>query len=572
MSAATFDLARFDPGLDADVVVLGGGLAGLSLALQLRGEHPGLRIDVIERRRHPVPEAAFKIGESSVEIAAQYFARTLGLKDHLDGEQIKKFGFRFFFSDGRRDLDRCPELGASMALATGSWQIDRGRFENMLGERAAAAGIGFHDGAVVRGIALAEDDDAPHVIRFERDGAERALRTRWVVDASGRAGLLKRQLGLAEDNGHVANAVWFRVKGRLDPQDWSKDAAWRERCSPPERWRSTNHLVGPGYWVWLIPLASGAHSVGIVCDAATHPIEGMNTLERALDWLRVHQPRLAEALEPMRDEVMDFAFFKRFSYGCKQLFSPRRWAMAGEAGVFLDPFYSPGSDFIAIANTYITRLVGKDLAGEAWQPYAGVYEQLFLSFYGSTMAMYRGQYHLFGDPGVMPLKVLWDYTYYWGVLAALFFAGRIADLPTLSRLKPELAEAKALNAAMQALLGAWGRRRAAAGALEARPAPEAMLDQAALGWFAELNRALVDELDDAAFRARMRANLRHLRSLAGDLARRALAADPALADGLDLGALAPLLADDHADAGLTPLPAAWWNALDPAAAPLATEA
>ena len=35
-----------------------------------------------------------------------------------------------------------------------------------------------------------------------------------------------------------------------------------------------------------------------------------------------------------------------------------------------------------------------------------MYEQLFLSFYGSTLAMYRNQYHLFGDSTVLPLKVL----------------------------------------------------------------------------------------------------------------------------------------------------------------------
>ena len=32
----------------------------------------------------------------------------------------------------------------------------------------------------------------------------------------------------------------------------------------------------------------------------------------------------------------------------------------GEAGLFLDPFYSPGSDFIAIGNTYICDLIRRD--------------------------------------------------------------------------------------------------------------------------------------------------------------------------------------------------------------------
>jgi hypothetical protein len=262
----------------------------------------------------------------------------------------------------------------------------------------------------------------------------------------------------------------------------------------------------------------------------------MKTFDLAMQWMHEHQPRIAEAIEPLRGKLQDFAFFRDFSYGCRQVFSPQRWALTGEAGLFLDPFYSPGSDFIAIANTYIAQLIGKDLAGEHWQPYAAVYEQLYFSFYENTLAMYENQYHLFGDAQAMPLKVLWDYTYYWGVLAALFFAGRIADLPTMSRLKPELAAAKALNTAMQALLGAWGRANAPR---DARLPPR-FLDQAQLPWFAELNRALQDEHDDASFRAAIRSNLQCLRDLAREVREVAVRSLPSL----DTAALDALLGPD----------------------------
>ena len=515
------------------VAILGGGLAGLTLALQLRQQHAELPITVLERRPGDAPEAAFKVGESTVEIGAYYFAQVLGLKQHLDEEHLVKFGFRFFFSEGRHDFHRCDELGASRALPTGAWQIDRGRFENFLARLARERGIERVPGAVVKRVELA-DDDAEHVVHFTCDAEPRQLAARWVVDASGRAGLLKRQLGLAQPNGHTANAVWFRVGEHLKPDDWPDDSEWRARCTPPERWRSTNHYVGDGYWVWLIPLGSGSHSVGIVCDAATHPLETMKTFERAMQWLHAHQPAVAERIEPLRGELQDFAFFRDFSYGCRQVFSAQRWALTGEAGLFLDPFYSPGSDFIAIANTCIAQLIGKDLAGEHWQPYAGIYEQLYFSFYESTLAMYENQYHLFGDAQVMPLKVLWDYTYYWGVLAALFFAGRIADLPTMSRLKPELAEAKALNVAMQALLGAWGR----ANSPRDTALPPRFLDQARLPWFAELNRALQDRHDETSFRAAIRANLQRLRDLASELRELAATAHPQL----DASAVDALLA------------------------------
>nr|MDQ2972202.1 NAD(P)-binding protein [Pseudomonadota bacterium] len=62
------------PANPQDVLILGGGLAGLTLALELRQHLPALSIRVLERRAHPVPAAAHKVGESTVEIGAHYFA------------------------------------------------------------------------------------------------------------------------------------------------------------------------------------------------------------------------------------------------------------------------------------------------------------------------------------------------------------------------------------------------------------------------------------------------------------------------------------------------------------------
>ena len=511
-----------------DVAILGGGLAGLTLALQLRQADPGRSVAVLERRTHPAPEAAFKVGESTVEIGARYFADTLGLREHLDHAQIRKFGFRFFFSDGRADIDRCTEIGVSQLLPTPSWQIDRGRFENMLGERARAQGVDFRDGALVRAVALGEGDE-DHRLTWSRDGEEHVLAARWVVDASGRAGLLKRQLGLAEHNDHDVNAVWWRVEGILDPNDWSDDAAWQTRCTPPDRWRSTNHMCGPGYWFWLIPLSSGAHSLGIVCDAGMHPLDGMDTHAKAMDWLRRHQPRVADALESGAHALKDFRFLRHFSHGSSRMFG-ERWALTGDAGVFLDPFYSPGSDFIAIANTFITQLVARDSAGGSYMPHAMLYEQLYFSFYANTLTLYQDQYPLFGDELVMPVKVIWDYTFYWALLAPVFFAGRIADIGMYARLRPCFEHASALNAALQPLLREWGERNAGT----PRPAAGRQLDQYLIGWFRELNRALGDVLDDAEFDARIAANIALMETLAAEILLHARRAHPSIGDhGLD---------------------------------------
>jgi hypothetical protein len=283
--------------------------------------------------------------------------------------------------------------------------------------------------------------------------------------------------------------------------------------------------------VWLIPLSSGSHSVGIVADPRIHPLETMDSFDKAMQWFERYQPRLFDDLDGKRDKLQDFAFFKRFSYGCKQVFSAQRWALTGEAGLFLDPFYSPGSDFIAISNTYITELIARDRAGQSLHAHAQLYDQVFHSFYDSTMSLYIDQYPIFGDPEVLPVKVIWDYTYYWGVLSQLFFQNRMADLSALSGLREELAHCRKLNAAVQAFLRAWSAR-------SARRNPAVMLDQASLPWFADLNRSLLDApLDADGFRARVRRSTRQLRALALEMVARAAAEYP----GVDAAALLAVL-------------------------------
>jgi hypothetical protein len=240
-----------------------------------------------------------------------------------------------------------------------------------------------------------------------------------------------------------------------------------------------------------------------------------------MQWFKTYQPRLFDELDGTRHLLQDFAFFRNFSYGCKQVFSGQRWALTGEAGLFLDPFYSPGSDFIAIANTYITELVGRDRAGRPLDAHAQVYDQVFHSFYESTLALYTDQYAIFGDPEVLPVKVIWDYTYYWGVLAQFFFQRRLADLAALSTLRAELAHCQALNVAVQALLRRWSAARPAA----ERSNAAVMHDQAALPWFSELNRSLNDTLDDAAFGERIRHSTRQMRALAAEILARARSRD-----------------------------------------------
>ena len=125
---------------------------------------------------------------------------------------------------------------------------------------------------------------------------------------------------------------------------------------------------------------------------------------------------------------------------------------------------------------------------------------------------------------MLPVKVIWDYAFYWGVLAQFFFQGRVADLSAMASLREELALCQKLNLAVQALLREWS-------AVSEKRNPAVMIDQASIPWFTELNRSLNDTLDDAQFRARLRQGALQLQALAHEIVERACAGYPQLDGG-----------------------------------------
>ena len=397
------------PADEYDVAILGGGLAGLTLAIQLKQMRPETSVVVLEKREGPAPLAAFKVGESTVPSGAHYFSEVVGMHDHLHAEQLIKCGLRYFPpANGNEDITKRVEAGPPLYPPHDNFQLDRGLFENKLAARARALGVDLQQGARVREIDLDAD---PHRVTFEQFEQEATLSARWIVDAAGRASILKRKLDLMADCGHHINSAWLRLGGGLDLESWgADDAEWMARMSKPGiRQFSTNHLMGEGYWVWMIPLSTGPISIGVCADPRFHPYEEINELERLLGWMRKHEPQLAASIEERPQDIEDFLRVKDFAYGVKQMFSTDRWALVGEAGAFADPFYSPGSDFIGYSNTFTADLVTRDLNGEQIGERADYYNDLYQRLFAHVISRYRDSYPVFGNAWVMCGLLTWDF-------------------------------------------------------------------------------------------------------------------------------------------------------------------
>ena len=519
-----------------DVVILGGGLAGGCLARQLHQEAPHLRTIVLEKRQHPVPEAAFKVGESSVEIGAHYFSKRLGLEEHLRSRQLEKLGLRYFFTHGdNRDIASRVELGPPRFPPVPSFQLDRGRLENMLLESNAGLGIDVLHGWKVESFQLATAGSGdPHRVIITAGAhapahestheSRRTITARWLVDASGRSGLIKRKLGLARPSSHGANASWWRVRTRVEIDDWSSDPAWKARVPSGRRWQSTVHLMGRGYWVWLIPLGSGSHSFGIVADGDLHPYDRINRFERAMDWLREFEPQCAAVMERHTDQLEDFLALKHFAHSCERVFSPDRWALVGEAGVFTDPFYSPGSDFIAMGNDYVTDLILRETAGEPIAERVESFNTMYLRLFDAFIRLYDGQYPIMGNASVMTAKVSWDNATYWAITALLFFQQRYRRPEFIASIDRMLRTFFVLHARMQSLFRAWD-------AADDTDAPgHAAMNIVDVDFLRRLQADLaIPLMDDEPLRARLEANLALLEAFARTWQRIAAEQQPSLA-------------------------------------------
>ena len=137
-----------------DVVICGGGLAGQALARQLRRAVPGQSILLVDRLDRPLPESAFKVGESSVELGAHYLSEKLGLTEYFNTRHFFKCGLRYFMGDTAGPFHARPEYGLSGFPQIHSYQLDRGMLENDLRAMNQADGVNLLEGVAIKDVTL----------------------------------------------------------------------------------------------------------------------------------------------------------------------------------------------------------------------------------------------------------------------------------------------------------------------------------------------------------------------------------------------------------------------------------
>ncbi len=434
-----------------DVVIIGAGLAGLSLARHLLLE-TDKTVMMIERRE-AVPSPRQKVGESTVQLAGYYFSRVLDLEEHLMSHHYLKNNLRFFWkNDGRRN-DGFEDYSQSLIRAisnVASYQLDRNVFEAEL-LRLNLENPRFEIATGIRKLDVDLADDGPqgtepHQITLGKGEEARTVNARWVIDASGRGKVLARRKQLRKRNAIRHGTFFWWVDGLVDIEKLSDRSRRDFRIDPRRRitghlpaWWATNHFCGEGFWFWVIPL-HGKTSLGLVYDVERVSHSDVFSVEKATEWVCREFPLFARDL-PQR-EVLDFAGYRDYSFDCVQTISSSRWALTGEAGRFTDPLYSPGSDLISIYNTLIVDAIQTD-DGDELARKCQLGEQLMRSVYSAYVPSYATSYDALGNQEAFALKYTWELTIYFAFYVFPFINDLVTDrrfalsfLRTFSRLGP----------------------------------------------------------------------------------------------------------------------------------------
>ena len=414
-----------------DVVILGAGLAGLSLCRQLtlnRGDKKILLVD----NRADLPGNKQKVGESLVQVAGYYYTRVLELEEHLLREHYPKYNLRFYWktpgASGRdlRDYGR-SYIGKTSNVAT--YHLNRNKVEKHLLDLALEnPNVTLCAPIAALKVDLAEKGH--HRIRFNRDGKPAETHAEWVVDTTGRAQFLKKKQSLAAECPIQHGSSWCWVEGLVNiekltdlPAGEIRRSRDREKQGLLPIWLATNHFCGEGFWFWVIPL-KGLTSLGVVYDKAVFPVERVTAAEKLIEWVCEEFPLFQRDL-PQR-KILDRGRFAEYSYDCRQTISASKWAISGMSGRFSDPLYSPGSDLIAYYNTLITDAI---LEGdpEELRKKVEIYEPLMRVVYDAYVPSYQISYDTLGDQEVFTFKYAWELAIYFSFYAFPFINGLFTD-------------------------------------------------------------------------------------------------------------------------------------------------
>jgi FADH2 O2-dependent halogenase len=253
-------------------------------------------------------------------------------------------------------LSEAPPPGAFQYY---TYNVERDQLDALLLRHAHESGAKVLQGVAVQKV-LFSGDRAIGVRARVVDGWEQDLKSRFVLDASGRSCLLATQLGLK---------VKDPVFDQLALFSWFKGV---EPNPPGTEGMIFLHFLGiERAWAWHIPLRNGVCSVGVVTTKRHFRKVGTSNEDYFASMIQrnlslSHFMRNAERIRPWWTEG-------DYSYSITKL-AGKGWLLAGDALRFVDPIFSTGVDVATYSAQHAFEAMHAVFQGEDEEAALGKFE------------------------------------------------------------------------------------------------------------------------------------------------------------------------------------------------------
>ncbi|MGH7677951.1 MAG: NAD(P)/FAD-dependent oxidoreductase [Gemmatimonadaceae bacterium] len=252
----------------------------------------------------------------------------------------------FLRSAGNTVLWGTDERVEPFAPGVHGYQVERADFDEYLAREAVGAGADLRLGANVTGVRPGD----PMAVSYEYDGEPAVLSARWVLDCSGRVGVIARSL----------QHPLTRVPARFPRDDkgkrttaivgvWERDDRW----PTPEQSHTIVETTAEG-WAWSVPVSLRRRYVTLMVDPTVTQLATREGLASAY-LEQLSRTRLLSAL--VKDAQLTGPVYARdaSAYDSRSFCEPGT-LLVGDAASFVDPLSSYGIKK-AVASAWLASVV-----------------------------------------------------------------------------------------------------------------------------------------------------------------------------------------------------------------------